>query len=336
MNSATSIAVLNGEDFPRPMGATAPQSFSAEQLEQRRQTLGASEIPVVAGLVPFKSPIQLWMEKRGLVQSFEGNEFTEWGNRLESVVADAYAEKRGVAVHRSASVVHPIDTWMSATPDRLVMNADGVIDRGLEVKCRGEYRGDEWGDPGTDEVPHDVAIQTHWSMIVTGLARWDVATLIGGNKFRMYELHYDADIAASLVGIGRAFWFDHVLAGVQPPIDGSTATTELLKKRFRTNTDVLRDATMEEAHWLADLQEVREEKAHIEKREAELKNLLMNAIGDAAGITSPVGKATWKAPSGSVVQWKEVATVAGATPEQIAQFSKPQSRRFLPTFPKAK
>lgn len=323
------------------MTATAIQTFSPEQLEQRRHTLGASEIPVVAGLVPFKSPLQLWAEKRGLVPTFQGNEFTEWGNRLEAVVADKYAEVRGARIHVAATHVHPVDTWMSATPDRLV-EFGGAIDRGLEVKCRGEYRGDEWGEPGTDEVPHDVAIQAHWNMMVTGLGRWDVATLIGGNKFRLYELYADADIAANLHEIGRVFWFDHVLAGVEPAIDASAATETWLKKRFGVHGEELREATLEEATLIARLEEVRDERKHIEAVEQGLKNQLMQAIGNAAGISAPCGKVTWKAPASGGVSYKSVVESLvkrfNIPSIEVAEFVKlwtsEPSRRFVPTFPK--
>lgn len=322
-------------------------SFTPEQLARRRLTLGASEIPVVAGLVPQKSPIALWMEKRGLVPSFEGNEFTEWGTRLEAVIADKYAEVRGVRIYTCDTVIHKTEPWMSATPDRYVDQPGdpetAVIDRGLEVKCRGEYRGDEWGEPGTDEVPHDVAIQCHWSMLVTGLRRWDVATLIGGNKFRMYELFYDAEVADTLLAIGREFWFDYVLAGVQPPIDGSGATQALLKQRFRSVTESLRAATPEEAAWLASLREVREYRKHIEGREDELKNLLMNAIGASAGLTAPDGsRVTWTAPVSGGVSWKNIALALerklnapkDIVPALVAEFTSEPVRRFVPTFPK--
>lgn len=319
-------------------------SFSPEQLERRRQTLGASEIPVVAGLVRFKSPIALWMEKRGLAPAFDGNENTEWGTRLEGVVADKYAEVRGVEIRKSDTIVSATEPWMSATPDRLVFPS-AEPDRGLEVKCRGEYLGDEWGEPGTDEVPHDVAIQCHWSMEVTGLRRWDVATLIGGNKFRMYELHYDAEIARGLVEIGREFWFDYVLPGVQPPVDGSEATARVLRTIYQHNNGALRDATVEEAQIINELREVVEERKYIEGREQEIKNRLMEAIGESDGIVAPDGsKVTWKAPSRGAVSYKaalEILAERFSIPSNeveiaIERATGAPSRRFLPTFPKSK
>jgi len=122
--------------------------------------------------------------------------------------------------------------------------------------------------------------------------------------------------------------------GVQPPIDGSEATNELLRERFKTERAPLRAATDEEDAWLADLREVRKTKKVFEDRETFLKNQLINAIGESAGLQGKQGRVTFKAPNGSVVAWKAVAEKLGATPELVRQHSTPMVRRLLPTFPK--
>jgi len=321
-------------------------SFSPEQLEQRRKTLGASEIPVVAGYVKFKSPLALWAEKRGLVATFEGNEFTEWGNRLEPVIREKYAEVIGMPVVKLDGSIADLDEpWRSCTPDGLVGDHPNY-ERGLEIKCRGDYRAEDFGDPGTDQVPPDVAVQCHWSMDITGLKRWDVATLIGGNRFGLYHLFYDADIAKALRDIGRAFW-KHVEDGTEPPVDSLSATSDFLLRRFPKNDEVLRDATEEEAEWIRQILAVRAEIKVLDACETEFGNQLRKAIGENAGIISSCGKATWKAPNGTQVAWKDVAhllaseiavldkdqTAAAVLAKAVGYHSSPMSRRFLPLPP---
>lgn len=317
--------------------------FTAEQLQERRKTLGGSEIPVVAGYQTFKSPLQLWAEKRGLAPAFEGNEFTEWGNRLEPVIRDKYAEVIQLEVRASLTVVCSRHPWRSVTPDGLVFGPGATTpERGVEIKCRGDWRADEWGEPGTDQVPNDVAVQCHWAMDILGVKRWDVATLIGGNKFGLYHLFYDAELAIALTELGRRFW-DHVENGTEPPVDGSEATADYLREKFKMYGEELRPATVEETEALAQLLAVREQIKGLETTESELKNFLMQAIGTDAGIMhDTIGKATWKRPNGAQVDWKGIAETLTArlTPEEVAtimnQFSKPFSRRFLPTAPSKK
>lgn len=328
-------------------------SLTPEQVLARRSRLGASEMGAVLGLSKYKSPIALWAEKRGMIPpSFEGNEFTEWGTRLEGVVCEAYAQKRSdvegakLAVEACSTFIIPAG-WRSATPDRKVFRVDDMAGgfapwlRGLEAKCRGDYSATDFGEPGTDEVPDEVAIQCHTNMSVLRaletpiiVNEWDVATLIGGNRFRSYRVYYDAQIDADITEAAHTFWHKYVIGGVEPPVDASEATSEYLKERFKQATEVMIEATPEQDELLAALRETRRAKTEIEAHENGLKNKLMAVIGENAGIQGRSGKVTWKAPSGATVKWKEVAEALNAPADLIAQYSTPMSRRFLPTFPK--
>lgn len=301
-------------------------SFDEDRLAARRQTLGASEIAAVAGLNPKKTALDVFLEKRGLVPAFAGNAFTEWGLRLEEPIAQKYAEVTGFAVAPSDTVVAE---WMSCTPDRLVNGGE----HGLEIKRFGDYRADEFGVPGTDEIPFDVATQCHWSMLVTGLRRWDLAVLLGQADFRIYTLLFNESIANDLYGIGREFWFNHVVPGVQPAIDGSESSRRFLKQRYPTHGPSLVDATPElvaEARTLADL---REEQKHIEQQITASENRLKAAIGENAGIR---GICSWKLERSGRPRWKDIAEKLGATkPEHaklVEQFTSAPSRRFLFTY----
>lgn len=312
--------------------AILPSAFSPEQLERRRQTLGASEIPVVAGYIPQKSVLQLWAEKRGLAPTFEGNEFTHWGNILEPVIISEYARVMGVAkIEKPDTIISPTEPWRSCSPDSVVNDGE----RGLEVKCRGEYRADEWGEPGTDQVPHDVAIQCHWSMAITGIDRWDVATLIGGNKFRIYHLFADQVVADRLRDIGWAFW-QYVLSGEQPPVDGTEATNAYLRTLHTAESEQVRHATPEEEEWFTQLRGVRIEKKELEEKEALLKNRLLNAMvaGNLTEIKGVKGRITYKAPNGKTVRWQAVAEAVNAPAAVIEQYSSPMVAQLRPYFPK--
>lgn len=323
-------------------------SLTAQQIEERRSRLGASEMPVVVGLSKYKSPIALWAEKRGLIPvNMVGNEFTEWGTRLEGVVADAYAEKIGVGVARVETFIAP-NGWRSASPDRKVFELDEAKDvgtdsapwlRGLEVKCRGDYSASDFGEPGTDQIPDEVAVQCHANMSVLRecelmVDHWDVATLTGGNRFRSYRVYFDMGIDGALQEKAHDFWHKYVLAGVEPPVDGSSATTEYLREKFKRNSEVIVEATSEQEVLIVELRHVRQQQKELETRESEIKNVLMNAMGDAASLKSRIGRIDWKTPNGTSVKWKEVAEALNAPAELIAQHSSPLGRRFTPYFNK--
>lgn len=301
-------------------------SFSAEQLELRRQTLGASEIAAVAGLDKHRSPVAVWAEKRGLVPAFAGNEYTEWGLRLEDAIARKYGEVTDAGLSTSSTIVK--DDWMSATPDRIAV-IDGEP-RVLEIKRFGEHRAAEFGPAGTDQVPDTVAAQVHWQMAVTGFARADIAVLLGQADFRIYTIWRDLEIEQHFFEIGQDFWMNYVVPGVEPPMDGSRSSLAYLNDKYRAHDQRLVDPTPESVELGRQLLGVRGQIRSLEAQEAELEAHLKNAIGDAAGIN---GIATWKAPRSGYIAWKPIAEALGANakPELVLAHTNPPVRRFLLT-----
>lgn len=325
-----------GRTHPHP-GATshlvAGVSFTKEQLEQRRFTLGASEVPAVLGLDKYKGPFDVYASKKGLVQSFAGNEYTEWGLRMEPAIRGKAAEVLGVAIaDGGSSLVHPIDTWMSATPDGF-FEYDGARHI-LEMKNKTDRQAPLWGVSGTDEIPYDVGAQVHWQMEVTGVERAVVAVLLGKADFRLYHVRRDPEIAAAIVETCRQFWFEHVIADVPPSITASVAARDYLKERFALHGEALRDASRAEDGLIAELRDVKAQAKEIEAREEAIKNQLMQAIGSDAGLVGRAGRVTWKRANGMQVGWKDVAVALNAPQELIQQYSTPMGRKFLTSFPK--
>jgi putative phage-type endonuclease len=317
-------------------------SLTADTIEQRRKHIGASEIAAVCGLDDYRAPIDVWLSKRGLAPEFEGNEFTEWGHRFEDAIAEKYSQLFEVPIRRPQTFVSREFDWMSASPDRLVELPGGDL-RGLEVKNKDARQLIHFGDEGTDQVPDAIAMQCHWSMMVTGLRTWDVAVLFGGNSFKWYRLEQDEALAKMLFDHGRAFWFDNVLADVAPPIDASESWAKHLQEAYAQRTDVIRPATQEEDLLIASLRGIREELKKLELEEQLRINQLKAAIGEGAGIIGPSGKCTWKAPKDSqIVDYESIAVKAlNSFPEDqrleiLAGYTttRKNARRFLPTFPK--
>jgi putative phage-type endonuclease len=183
-------------------------------LNLRYDGLGGSDVAAAMGLSKFKTPTELYLEKVERHDSFEGNAATEWGVRLEDVVARAYAEKTGERIrNRHAILKNPDMPWLFANVDRLVVGKK----KGLEVKTASLYTLNEWGEDGSDEVPDYYKTQAYDYMLVTGLRVWDFAVLIGGSDFRTYTVEFDQRIADRIIEETRAFWYDHVLTQTPPP-----------------------------------------------------------------------------------------------------------------------
>jgi putative phage-type endonuclease len=62
-----------------------------EWYELRRNSIGASEAPIILGISPYRSPLSLWEEKLGLIKSLvPENEAMRRGNEIEIIARDHY------------------------------------------------------------------------------------------------------------------------------------------------------------------------------------------------------------------------------------------------------
>ena len=60
----------------------------------RDKYIGGSDIPIIMGISQFKTRFELLLEKAGLKENtFDGNEYTEYGNIMEPKIRD-YINKR--------------------------------------------------------------------------------------------------------------------------------------------------------------------------------------------------------------------------------------------------
>jgi putative phage-type endonuclease len=317
----------------QPQHHVVGMSFDAAKLEERRKYLGASEIPAVAGLNPRKSALDVYLEKRGIVAPFMGNQFTEWGLRLEGAIRQKYVEVTGAVMSTTPeSDVRCREDFMACTPDGIVLGREGHFIgpvRGLEIKRFADYRADDFGVPGTGEVPLDVTAQCLWSMAITELRAWDVAVLIGQADFRIYHIDWDAAAAATLLGIGYDFWHKNVLAEIEPPITGTESAQKYLQQKYATHSAEMIEPTVELIEAGRHLATVKAELKALDMEKSELEHRIQQAIGDAAGIRNV---ATWKLDKTGRCSWKNVAETLGATkPENaslIQRYTSAPSRRF--------
>ena len=107
----------------------------------------------------------------------------------------------------------------------------------LEIKNRSAYKAGDWGPSGDpDGVPDAEALQTHWYLGVTGYGHAHVGVLINGNDDRYYRVERDETLITDMVATAALFW-QRVLDGNPPPVDGTGASTELLAQLWTAETD---------------------------------------------------------------------------------------------------
>lgn len=201
---------------------------SPEWHDLRTRGIGGSEIAAVVGLSPYESAFSLWHKKRGNISAESVGEHLGWGNRLEPIIADHFAERHPeLNVANAGTYVHGSRGWQLANVDRLLhRDGDGIVSL-LEVKT--SRFGDGFGPTGTDQIPLHYRCQVMHYLDVMELPYAWVAVLIGGNEYREYVVDYDPDDALALREAGAAFW-ESLQVGDEPPIDASFETYEAVRE----------------------------------------------------------------------------------------------------------
>lgn len=283
-------------------------TLTPEQLALRRTGITATDMAAILGVHPYRSAIDVWAEKRGEAPPFEGNARTKWGSLLEPVIRSDYAERHGVHVQDSTTLVHPRHPWQMATPDGLVFEGGATApSRGLEIKCHTIHLAHAYGAPGSDEVPHHELVQCAWGMAVTGLQRWDLVAFIDG-QVTDYVLARDEDLVAMMVEAAERFRRDCLDGGAMPDPDGSEAYSDHLLRRWPTNGDEIVAA---DPALLAEVETLRVARADVRNAEARVERAsqaIKAAIGDRAGLAWDGGKITWRRSKATrSTDWRGIA-----------------------------
>lgn len=321
-----------------------------EEWRQDRKTgIGGSDIAAILGVSPYKSAVDIFLDKTGKTPDSEMNEAMFWGTVLEDVVAKHYQDTSGAKVQRVSEMMrHPHFHWMLANIDRAIvtpgsrarfdsgklLGAEGI----LEVKTASAYKAGEWGTPDDeDAIPTHYAAQCMWYLGISGLEWCDVAVLIGGQKYLVKRIERDDETIRGMVERAEEFWFKHIVEGIPPaPKDGDDAI-----KLFPRDSGRSIEANPKTLELLSRAVELKQQIAALElELDGDRKKGINGVMGelkaymaDASAIT--IGSetlATWRAARDSeTVDWKAVAAALNAPADIISAHTttKPGSRRFL-------
>lgn len=255
-------------------------------LEDRRRGIGGSDVAPILGLSKWRTPLDVYRDKRGESDEQSDNEAMLWGRTLEPVIRQQYAERTGRVVRLPEGIMqHPEHDFMLA-------NLDGVTDDGRVLEIKTARSGADWGEPGSAEIPDAYALQVQHYLCVTGLAVADVAVLIAGSDFRLYEVPADIELHRMLITAEGDFWA-HVLAGRPPePVSFADAVAAFGRSAAAGSVEASERAVMA-CH---DLRRIRMEIKALEEDEAAQKAIVMLALGQAGDTLTHAGKAlaTWK------------------------------------------
>lgn len=277
--------------------ATPLRQNTPEWLEARRDTIGSSDMAIIAGEAPYKSAYTLAAEKLGIIPAAVDpatQKLMDIGHLMQPVLLALYERETGrhpKAVHGWRA--HRELAWATASLDGTAPTKRVVEAKWTHAK---RWRSDE-------KVPGDVLVQVQWQLFVTG---WDVADVVvlDHTQPRVEEIGRDDAMIDNLLYFAREFR-GYLERGELPPIDGSESSRSTFAARYPHDDGSLVPADAELAQLVGQLAETRAAKKAAEDAERTVANALRTILGSAAGIA---GLLSFKQNASSTrINWPAVA-----------------------------
>ena len=290
-----------------------------EWLKHRQAGIGGSDASCIAGLNPWKSAIQLYMDKKEENPQEQKSLRMELGNRLEGLVAELFTEATGLKV-RNVNGILKNDKYPFAIAniDRAIVGEKAF----LECKTTNSYALKEW----EEGVPAHYEIQCLHYMAITGATHCYIAALIGNSDFIWHKIERDQETIDYLMQIEKDFWENNIEKDVVPMPDGSDAYSEYLKKKYdKSNGQTIELHLLENGvdklnrydEIVTDIKALESEKKLIEQEiQFHMEEFEIAKIGDR--------KVTWKSSSRNTIDSKKLKA---EMPDIAQQYMKTSTSR---------
>lgn len=204
------------------MDQSTPLPGSAEWL----QIITASKVAAIVGVSKWESPRSMWHIMKGDLRRPE-TEVQSRGHYLEEGILAWWRDQHPEAVGYEAQpfLTRPDVPWAGATPDARA----SLVEVPVLVDAKSAVEDEDWGAPGTDDVPIEYVVSSQWQMAMCPEAMQVRIPMLGPYlTFSEYVVERDDDIIADLME--RAFAFFLSLEGeLPPPLDDHVATFTALK-----------------------------------------------------------------------------------------------------------
>lgn len=258
---------------------------SEEWASWRKAGIGASDAAVILGVSPWRTPYQLWQDKRGLLPPQEETAPMRRGKALEPVARVAYEAATG-RIMQPACREYAHWPVLRASLDGLAFDGQ----RALEVKCPGA---EDHADAVAGRVPAKYVPQCQHILLVTGAPVLDYWSFDGAEGV-LVEVTPDVDFHGELYAAAVAFW-QYVLAGTPPPLTARDVVVRT-DAAWEEAARLYREADAVAAEWAA-------------KKEA-ARLLLLGMAGGVGKVRGGGLTLTWFSKRGAV-QYGRVPELQG-------------------------
>lgn len=298
--------------------------LSASQKKQRLGRITSSVAAAVLDLDPYSSPYDALLRIKG-DDNFAGNDATRRGNLMEPACLQFAAEETGLHLKPADFVAY--EDWSGDSADALLVDPSGKAQAVVEAKTVSlQAMSDQWGEPGTDDIPEKYLVQCHWHLLHHPTAEVCLVPVVFGGDFvfRLYEVPRDRKFEAHIRSVAKAWHLRHVKGNEPVPIGASHADTQALLKKSPRDWDAMLPCDDRLAELVRQRIDAAKAAQAAQKEVDRLSNLLREAIGTHAGINAVAQgySVTYRKNTDSArTDWQQVAREMGASEELIYRYT---------------
>ncbi len=311
-------------------------------LKARQMGIGGSDASAVAGLNPWKSAMQVYIDKKEENPKELHSFRMELGNKLEQTVADIFTEQKGLKTRNVNGLLrNPKYPFATANIDRAIVGEKAF----LECKTTNSYAAKDWED---GKIPINYEIQCYHYMAVTGAEHCYIAALIGNQDFvihkierdeetinqlmaiekEFWEENVDEETINQLMAIEKEFWEENVLKDVLPDPDGSYVCGKFLDEKYKNvNDDTVNLSYVKDSDNLLNrYEEIKSDIKDLEKEKNIIEQIFKEELKEAQRGTVGDRVVTWKAQERVSIDSKKLKE---ELPEIAEKYSKKSSYRVF-------
>lgn len=288
----------------------------------RNKFIGGSDVAAILGLNRYKTAYEVWEEKKHNIKTFEGNQATEWGKKLEPVIIAHFEYLNNVKVFdNNARYISKEFDFIGCHPDGIcTINNENVL---IEVKTVSTDAYKFWGN----SLPMEYYCQVQHNLYVLGLKKAKFIYLVLDSRFYSeIDVNFDADYVAEQNKYLVEWWNEYIV-GEKTPIK---TVTDYEKE----NPEIqMVEADEETAQKHTELIELKAKIKELEAQKEVIEDFLKLKIGDATDLMYGLNTiATWRPSVRVTVDTKKLKE---ELPETFLKYAKETtSRTFLVKQPK--